>query len=180
MVKRRGMVGTRTKLARGPGVVSPVQSSFANKNPGMTRKAGAHLAWVACFAFVLVGCSTVDSRIARNREVFNTWPAAVQERIAAGQIDIGFTTDQVRVALGEPDRVFTRTTADGTSEVWSYRDRRPRIGFGVGVGIGGWHGGHGMGGGVGIGTGGGYRDDERLGVVFDRTGQVTAVEERRR
>lgn len=173
-------MGTGTKLARGPGVVSPVQPSRANKIPGLAAKAALCLAALVWLALSAAGCSTVDSRIAKNRELFSSWPLAVQEKIAAGQIDIGFTADQVRVALGEPDRVFTRTTADGTSEVWSYRDRRPRIGFGVGVGMGGWHGGRGVGGGIGIGTGGGYRDDERLGVVFDRTGQVTAVEERRR
>ncbi|MDO8541250.1 MAG: hypothetical protein Q7S40_12500 [Opitutaceae bacterium] len=127
----------------------------------------------------IAGCSTVDSRIAKNREVFSSWPVAVQERVAAGQIDLGFTPDQVRVALGEPDRVFTRTTADGTSEVWSYRDRKPRLSFGVGVGMGGFSGSRHVGGGIGIGTGvRGYEDDEKLGVVFDRNGRVSAIETR--
>lgn len=169
------------KLGRGRGVVTCVLAALANKIPVMAPKLTARaVLLVACLAFAGAGCSTVDSRIARNRELFSSWPAEVQQKIAAGQIDIGFTTDQVRVALGEPDRIFTRTTADGTSEVWSYRDRRPRIGFGVGVGMGGWHGSRGVGGGVGIGTGGGYQEDEKLGVVFDRAGQVSAVEERRR
>lgn len=124
------------------------------------------------------GCSTVDSRIAKNRELFNTWPAAVQDKVVRGQIDIGFNADQVRVALGEPDRVFTRTTADGTSQVWSYRDRGPRFGFGVGVGMGTFGGRGGSFGGVTLGTGTGYRDDEKMGVVFDPAGRVSAVETR--
>lgn len=128
--------------------------------------------------FALAGCSTVDSRIARHREQFDAWPLEVREKIAAGQIAIGFTADQVRVALGEPDRVFTRTTSDGSTEVWSYRERRPKLSFGVGVGLGSFGGGRGTFGGVGVGTGGDYRDDEKLGVVFDRQGRVIAVEER--
>lgn len=133
---------------------------------------------VALLALLLGACSTVDSRIARNRDLFNSWPPAVQDKVVVGQIAVGFTTDQVRVALGEPDRVWTRTTADGTSEVWSYRDRGPRIGFGVGVGVGSWGGRGGTFGSVGIGTGPGYRDDEKMGVVFDRTGQVASIETR--
>ena len=133
---------------------------------------------VAGILVLAAGCSTVDSRIAKNRELFNSWPAAVQDKVVLGQIDIGFTPDQVRVALGDPDRVFTRTTADGTSQIWSYRDRGPRIGFGVGVGMGSIGSRGGTFGGVGIGTGGGYHDDEKLGVVFDAAGRVSAIEQR--
>lgn len=131
-------------------------------------------------ALLGAGCSTVDSRIAKNREAFSSWPAPVQDKVVQGKIDIGFTPDQVRVALGEPDRVFTRTTGDGTSEIWGYRDRGPRFSFGVGVGMGsfGRHGG--TFGGVGVNTGRDYRDDEKLGIVFDRTGHVTSIEERER
>src|SRR5215207_4614592 len=120
---------------------------------------------------LVAACSTVDSRIAKNRAAFNTWPPAVQDKVVIGQIDIGFTPDQVRVALGEPDRVFSRTTADGTSQVWSYRDRGPRFGFGVGVGMGSFGSRGGTFGGIGLGTERGYRDDEKMGVVFDASGR---------
>jgi hypothetical protein len=128
------------------------------------------------------GCSSVDQRIARHRDAFSSWPPEVQEKVAAGEIGLGFTADQVRVALGEPDRVFTRTTADGTAEVWGYRERRPRIGVGVGVGVAGVRGSRATLGGIGIGTGigGGYHDDEKLGVVFDRNGRVAEIEARGR
>lgn len=133
----------------------------------------------ALAAFAAAGCSTVDSRIAKNRAAFNTWPPAVQDKVVLGQIDVGFTTDQVAVAIGAPDRVFTRTTADGTSQVWSYRDRGPRFSFGVGVGMGSWGGRGGSFGGVGVNTGtGGYYDDEKMGVVFDQNGRVTSIETR--
>jgi hypothetical protein len=135
---------------------------------------------VIALTLVVAGCSTVDSRIDKNRAAFNTWPPAVQDKVVRGQIDVGFTTDQVRVALGEPDRIWSRTTADGTSEVWSYRDRGPRFGFGVGVGMGSFGSRGGSFGSIGIGTGHGYRDDEKIGVVFDRTGQVSSIETRER
>jgi hypothetical protein len=133
---------------------------------------------IAACALILTGCSTVDSRIAKNRDAFNSWPPAVQDKVVLGQIDIGFTPDQVRVALGEPDRVFTRTAADGTSQVWSYRDRGPRFGFGVGVGMGSFGGRGGTFGGIGVGTDAGYRDDEKVGVVFDAAGRVSSIETR--
>jgi outer membrane protein assembly factor BamE (lipoprotein component of BamABCDE complex) len=140
------------------------------------------LPFLSCLllSLVVAGCSTVDSRIADNRAVFNTWPPAVQDKVVLGQIDVGFTTDQVRVALGEPDRVFTRTTADGTSQVWSYRDRKPRFGFGIGIGTGSFGHRGGTFGGVSMGTGGGYHDDEKLGVVFDPSGKVASIETRQR
>jgi hypothetical protein len=93
---------------------------------------------VATLALASVaGCSSVDSRIAKNRAEFSTWPPAVKEKVAAGKIDLGFTPEQVLVALGEPDRRFTRTTADGTTAIWSYRERAPQVSFGLGLGVGG-------------------------------------------
>ena len=47
------------------------------------------------------GCSTVGSRIEKNRAQYETWPLPVREKVAAGQIDLGFTTEQVAVALGQ-------------------------------------------------------------------------------
>jgi hypothetical protein len=155
---------------------NPVFSS-ANKITDM-KTTLVRLAGVISCAVVLAGCSTVDSRIAKNREAFNTWPPAVQDKVVVGKIDIGFTPEQVRVAIGEPDRVFTRTSADGTSQIWSYRDRGPRFGFGVGVGMGSFGSRSGSFGGVSVGTGGGYRDDEKLGVVFDSGGHVSSIETR--
>jgi len=84
------------------------------------------------------GCtSTPERRITKNDAAFSQWPAAVQEKVRAGQIDLGFTPEQVRTALGGPDRKFARTTNDGTSEIWAYRDDKPRFSFGIGLGFGG-------------------------------------------
>ncbi len=132
---------------------------------------------VGVLLLVAAGCASIDSRIKQTPD-FANWPPAVQDKVIAGQVDVGFTREQVQVALGAPDRTFVRTTADGTTEIWSYRDRGPRFSFGVGLGVGsiGRSGGTSVG--LGLGTGGGYRDDEKMGIVFDRVGQVAAIETR--
>ena len=151
--------------------------SVANKFPAMkTKSLLSGLAWLSLALFA-AGCSTVDSRVAKNRAAFSTWPQAVQDKVAAGKIDVGFTPDQVRVALGDPDRIWSRQTADGMSEVWSYRDRGSRFSFGFGVGMGSYGSRGGSFGGIGLQTGpGAYRDDEKMGVVFNSRGVVSSVE----
>lgn len=123
------------------------------------------------------GCaSTTSARIQSARDVYDAYPMAVQEKIASGEVDVGFTAEQVRMALGTPDRVASRTTPDGTSEVWSYRDKGPRFTVGLGLGLGGGEGSTRVGTGVGVSTGGRDFDNERTRVVFDQRGRVYAVE----
>ena len=84
----------------------------------------------ACFAgslaLLLAGCATPEKRIQQNQEVFDAFPVAVQARIRGGQIDLGFTPDMVRIALGEPHRQTLRRSADGEVEIWSYFDSTRR------------------------------------------------------
>ena len=118
------------------------------------------------------GCSSVSSRIAKNRADYESWPMAVREKVAAGRVDIGFTPEQVRVALGDPDRGATRTTADGESESWTYRNPAPRFGFGLGMGS--FSGNTAMG--VGVHTGGwAFGPDESKRVIFEG-GRVSSIE----
>jgi len=119
------------------------------------------------------GCATPASRIAKHQAEFSEWPAAVQEKVRAGEVGIGFTTDQARVALGEPDRKFMRTTNDGTTEVWAYRKEKSHFSFGIGVGS--VRGSTGVGGGVVVGDRD-WRDGETMRVVFDRMGRVSTIE----
>ena len=126
-------------------------------------------------AWGVAGCSTTETRARKSAE-FATWPEAVQDTVLAGRIDIGFTAEQVRVALGDPDYRFTRTTSDGSTEVWGYRDKKPRLGFGIG--FGGYSGSTGVGTGVMVGSDT-RPDDEKVRVIFDRAGRVSAVEEAR-
>jgi len=125
------------------------------------------------FAASLAACSTPASRVARNQAAFDSWPAEVREQVRAGKVAVGFTPEQVRVALGEPDRVFVRTTGAGETEVWAYRDLGPQLGVGVGVGTGGPAGGT-----LGLGWES-YDSREALRVAFEG-GQVSAIETRRR
>ncbi len=134
-----------------------------------TLFAGAALA-------LLAGCSTPGSRIAGHQAEFDRLPAAAQQQIRAGEVDIGFTPEMVRLALGEPDRVFTRRTEKGDIEVWGYQDHGPQFSIGIGVGSGGRH--SSVGGGVAMSTGG-YDPDEKIRVEF-REGRVSAVDSAKR
>ncbi|MBC8008558.1 MAG: hypothetical protein H7067_00500, partial [Burkholderiales bacterium] len=98
-------------------------------------------------------------------------PAETQAKIRAGRVEIGFTTTQVKLAKGAPDRVGRRTTTAGEEEVWTYERKKSGLSFGVGVGGGSG----GVGGGVGVSTGG--RDpDVEMRVMF-AAGVVSAVED---
>jgi hypothetical protein len=126
---------------------------------------------VGVWLFV-AACSTPASRIAKNEGAFSEWPPAIQEKIRAGQIDLGFTPEQVRMALGAPDRTYTRTDNDGTREVWAYPRKKSRVSFGIGMGTS--RGNTGYGAGVNVGSGG-YRDDDSTRVIF-QGGRVSAIE----
>ncbi len=121
---------------------------------------------------LLAACSSPESRIAGQRLAFEKYPAAVQQKIRAGQVDVGFTPDMVLLAYGEPDRKIARQTVAGQDEVWVYNRRGSHFSFGFGLASGGRH--SSMGGGVGM-SAGGYDPEESARVVF-RAGLVTDVE----
>ena len=121
---------------------------------------------------LLAACSTPDTRIADHRAEFDKFPAEVQQKIRAGQVDVGFTPEMVRLALGEPDRVFSHQSATDASELWVYRDNRPRFSFGLGIGSAGGHSATSLG---VAGSSGGRGPDEKVRVEF-RQGRVTAVD----
>jgi outer membrane protein assembly factor BamE (lipoprotein component of BamABCDE complex) len=148
----------------------PAPLQPANKNPIMKfllRLLPVIGAWL-----LVAGCSTPASRISKNESAFSEWPAAVQEKIRAGQIDLGFTPEQVKMALGNPERTSTRTDNDGTREVWYYPSKKPRVSFGVGLGTA--RGNTAYGAGVNVGSGDRRRDDSTR-VIF-QGGRVSAIE----
>ncbi len=80
-------------------------------------------AWLvlgALSALTLAGCATPESRIRQNPALFESLSPDDQQTIREGRVALGFTRDMVRLALGDPDRRMTRTTAQGVSEVWRY------------------------------------------------------------
>jgi len=74
-------------------------------------------ALVALFA---AGCSTPESRIEKNPGAFARLTPVQQDMIKKGQVGLGFDKEMVQLALGEPDRLITRTDGSGTKEIWSY------------------------------------------------------------
>jgi hypothetical protein len=73
---------------------------------------------LGCLAFA--SCATPASRIRANQELFDTYPTYVRDMVREGEIEQGFTEDMVQMALGDPDRRYTRTAYDGATTVWSY------------------------------------------------------------
>jgi len=71
---------------------------------------------------LLAGCSSPAQRIQKNQELFDTFPVATQARIRGGKINLGFTADMTRIALGEPQRTLLRHTTEGDREIWLYID----------------------------------------------------------
>ena len=69
---------------------------------------------------LLAACSTVESRIRDNPEAFARLTADQQVLVKAGQVALGFRSEAVKLALGDPDRVSTRTDADGVATIWRY------------------------------------------------------------
>ncbi len=78
---------------------------------------------------ILAGaCATRDARIRKHEDVFESFNHDVQEKVRAGKIDIGFDKNMVFMALGGPDREYTRKTHDGVKQVWVYTDTSMRFG----------------------------------------------------
>ena len=83
----------------------------------------ALLLLAASLPLLFAGCATTPAqRINQNQPRFDSLPHAAQPRIPGGQIDLGFTPDMVRLALGEPQRILIRRTHAGETEVWLYVD----------------------------------------------------------
>lgn len=72
--------------------------------------------------FLVAGCSSPAQRIQKNQEYFDSLPVSAQARIRGGQIDLGFTPEMVRIALGEPQRQVRRRVPGIESEIWYYID----------------------------------------------------------
>lgn len=128
---------------------------------------------------LLAGCASPAQRIHRNQELFDSFPLAAQARIRGGQIDLGFTPDMVRIALGEPARQLRRREPAGDSEIWLYfdivrRSERQRADI-DGLSLAGPGGGRAIGGSAWIQTSQ-EREYIRVRVEF-RNGLVTAFEE---
>lgn len=89
--------------------------------PIMVSSKLCRLAGVLLIA-ALAGCSTVESRIEEKAAVFNALPVEQQSRIKQGLVDVGFTQDMVYMAMGSPDRVNEKSSAEGHETIWIYNN----------------------------------------------------------
>ncbi len=129
---------------------------------------------VLVFGFTFLGCRgpTLTQRIERNQAAFESWSPEAQQAVSEGRIEVGFTSEQVRTAWGEPDHIAMEISAEGETERWVYEKSSPAIG--IGIGGGNYSRGGGVGGSIGTTVGGGtnvvaivrLRNDEV--VSFDR------------
>ncbi|MFT3869606.1 MAG: hypothetical protein QM715_14215 [Nibricoccus sp.] len=79
------------------------------------------ISFVACLTLAfLAGCSTPEARINQNPEAFAKLSPGDQQLIREGKVAVGFTQEMVKLALGDPDKIYTRTDANGVNEAWSY------------------------------------------------------------
>lgn len=88
-------------------------------------------------AAALAACSTPQSRIQRSQLLFDSYPPRVQQLIRKGEVDIGFTMEQARMALGRPDQIITEKAIGSTRQVWAYGGGASNVGFGFGMFSGG-------------------------------------------
>ena len=84
---------------------------------------------VAVAALVLTGCMTAAERraerINQNQALFMQLDPAAQSRVSQGLIAIGDTPSAVWLALGEPTKRTSDTTAAVAIEIWQYCDSVP-------------------------------------------------------
>jgi hypothetical protein len=111
-------------------------------------------------ALLASGCgSSQMSRIDSNRALYESWPLETQQAVLDGRVETGMTPEQVRMALGAPAQVVSRSVTTGEDEIWIYRkggeDITPMGGMGgSGLSMGGSMGGVSVGnGGIGMSTG---------------------------
>ena len=83
-----------------------------------------HIVAAGVLALVLAGCMTAAERraerINQNQVLFTQLDSATQSRVSQGLIAIGDTPSAVWLALGEPDKRTSDTTAAATVELWQY------------------------------------------------------------
>lgn len=111
------------------------------------------LALIACgvlSTFILAGCTTVDSRIQENPEVFHRLSPRDQALVQDGKIHEGMSRDVVYIAWGPPSERVPGRNRGQVVETWIYYATTAGnyygpfyYGFPYGYGLGyGFYGGH--------------------------------------
>jgi hypothetical protein len=88
------------------------------RNPAAIRLAVLP-AFIVAAAFLPACQSARESRALEKAEVFGTQSNEVQAKVRAGEVEPGFTSDLVYIALGRPDR---KEAGPGGAITWTYRN----------------------------------------------------------
>jgi hypothetical protein len=68
------------------------------------------------------GCSSPQfRRIDSDRELYESWPIEIRQAVLEGKVEAGMTPDMVKMALGKPTEVVSRSVVPGEDEIWIYR-----------------------------------------------------------
>ncbi|MBI5201132.1 MAG: hypothetical protein HY925_06070 [Elusimicrobia bacterium] len=133
----------------------------------------------ALAVMLLFSCSSPEKRIQKRPEVFAAFPAQAQEKIRRGEVELGFSPEMVRMALGPPDRRYERRAGAGRELVWGYGETEGRglhAGLGGEVMVGG--GGSGTFGVLGVGLGSRPAKTDKRRIVF-REDKVASIEDQK-
>lgn len=135
-----------------------------------------HICCVALLTLFGLGCaSTRSQRIQQQQAKFESYTPAERKLIRLGEVAVGFNSEQVRMALGEPDRITTVETNVGQSIAWEYLELDPKIGFSLGGSLGSG-GTRSIGSGVGLQTSPNKTRLRKLLIFDQQTGQVRKIE----
>ncbi len=104
--------------------------------------AGTLLAVLALAAGCASPAKLRAKRIQQEWDYFTSLPRETQDRLQFGQIEVGDSRKMAWIALGGPDREYTRVRKEGTNTVWAYtfediqvrRDMVPISGWSHGTG----------------------------------------------
>src|SRR5215212_4652134 len=99
-------------------------------------KKGLALA-VGAGALILAGCSTTESRISENPQLFQSLPGRDQELVSRGQIRTGMSRDAVWLAWGNADQKVAGAMRSTSTETWVYTTTSS---YPYGGGYGGFYG----------------------------------------
>jgi hypothetical protein len=77
---------------------------------------------ISVSALILTGCSTTESRIAENPQIFQTLSPRDQALVSQGKIREGMSQNAVWLAWGAPDQKATGSARGRAVETWIYND----------------------------------------------------------
>jgi hypothetical protein len=66
------------------------------------------------------GCDTVAVRVLTNYDTFSKLDPKVRANIVRGRVELGYTHEMVRLALGRPNYASASAAVKGGYDVWSY------------------------------------------------------------